>query len=444
MKKVSLVFVLVCLALCLTPSVGMVLLGPAGPGANEVLSAPPALREETGGVNMAFPSQLADYVADHFFLRQEFITAGRRLEAAAFGSSGEDDVVLGRDGWLFYASTVDDYTGLRGLTDRELYAAARNLALLKEACTAAGVDFLFTAAPNKNSLYGGYMPDLGAAAGAHDVQKLYGLLDEMGVSYLDLAAAFADRDEVLYFAHDSHWNSRGAALAADAVNAALGQPSGYYDGQFTPAPHSGDLYGMLYPAAADTEQDLVYTPALTLTYETENVRPDSITIVARGRGERRLFAYRDSFGNNLYPYLADSSAWAQFSRATAYDLPQVLAAGADTLLIELVERNLDYLVDHPPILSAPARSAGPAADSGDALAVSAAGAESPAGCVRIEGSTPAGIDDRSPVYVRCDGGDFEALLSRDGFAAYVPGGDAPRQVLAYRDGVLTAWDAAVS
>ena len=32
---------------------------------------------------------------------------------------------------------------------------------------------------------------------------------------------------------DSHWNGKGAALAADAVNKAVGRSSGYFDGPFT-------------------------------------------------------------------------------------------------------------------------------------------------------------------------------------------------------------------
>lgn len=440
MKKSSLIFIIVCMVLCAVPSVGMLVCGPAGAGANEVLSAKPVLQQEDGGINMAYLSELTDYVSDHFFLRQELITAGRRLEAAIFRSSGEEDVILGRDGWLFYASTVGDYTGTDGLTDREVYAAAKNLELMAEYCESIGVDFLFTAAPNKNSLYGEYMPDLGVVASEHDAQRLYALLDELEVPYLDLFALFGDRDEVLYFAHDSHWNSRGAALAADAVNAAFGGESDYFSGSFVPQPHAGDLYEMLYPSAADSEQDLVYTPALELTYEIGGGRPDSITIVALGGGERRLFVYRDSFGNNWYPYLADSSAWARFSRSTTYDLTALTGFAADCLLIELVERNLGYLIDNTPVLPAPERAVARPQSASGTISLRRTETGSPAGYVRLSGRLPASADAGTPVYVVCGGRTFEALLTRDGFAAYVPAELTPEQVLVFVDGGTVAYD----
>ena len=51
-------------------------------------------------------------------------------------------------------------------------------------------------------------------------QRLHGLLDQLKVAYVDLFAAFSQVDETLYFAHDSHWNSKGAALGADLINRA--------------------------------------------------------------------------------------------------------------------------------------------------------------------------------------------------------------------------------
>ncbi len=436
MKKASVVFVALILALCLVPSVGMLAFGPAGAGANEVLSPLPSLRGEDGEVNIAYLSQLADYVSDHFFLRQELITAGRKLETAAFRSSGEEDVVLGRDGWLFYASTVEDYTGTDPMTDRELYAAAKNLSLMAEACESAGVEFLFTVAPNKNSLYGEYMPDLGAAARERDAQRLQVLLEEMEVPYLDLFSLFASQDVVLYFAHDSHWTSRGAALAADAANAALGLESDYFSGSFVPSPHTGDLYEMLYPAAMDPETDEVCSPAIQLEYEGGGTRPDSVTINALGSGERRMLVYRDSFGNSWYPYLADSSARARFSRSAVYDLSGL--EELDCVLVELVERNLENLVDDLPVLPAPEREAEAARRAENTLAVGVEDAGRPEGYVLLRGQLPQGVDPAAPVYVVCGGRTFEALLDREGFAAYVPAGLEPEQVLVYAGGVLVS------
>ena len=158
-KRYDLFFVCVCLALCAVLWLGMLIAGPAQARANEVLTAKPVLRSAEGW-NARYLSDLADYVADRFFLRQTLVTAHNRL-LTALGGGEAAGVIAGRDGWLYYAATLDDYTGADALSDAELAAAARNLALMQEYCNARGVRFLFVPTPNKNSLYDAAMPSYG-------------------------------------------------------------------------------------------------------------------------------------------------------------------------------------------------------------------------------------------------------------------------------------------
>lgn len=74
-----------------------------------------------------------------------------------------------------------------------------------------------------------------------------------------------------------------------------------------------------------------------------------------GVGTGALLCYRDSFGRNLYPYLAESFASAEFSRRNEYTAATL--PGGGTLVIELVERNLRYLVEYDSLAPAPERDA---------------------------------------------------------------------------------------
>ncbi len=420
---VAAVFLALLLLFCLIPSAGMLLFGASAAGANEVQSAAPVLRDADGAWNTGYLSDLADYVSDHFYLRQELITAHNALTAAVFRVSAEDDVILGADGWLYYAPTLDDYTGTAPMTERALFSAAHNLSLMQEYALAQGADFLFVIAPNKNSLYADAMPDYGAGSEPHDAQRLFALLDAYGVQYTDLFSRFSAEAEPLYFRHDSHWNTRGAALAADAINACFGIRSDYFSDAFAAtAAHTGDLFEMLYPTAADPETDVVYGGALTLDYETASVRPDSITIRVSGGGEKRLLAYRDSFGNLLYPYLADSFGWSRFSRSSVYDLTAIGAEDIDCVLVELVERNLDYLLAYMPLCPSPVRALTlPETVSGTVSAAFDSDTRAPEGCAAFTGTAPAGTDADSPVYVVCGGSVYDAFLGADGaFTAYLP------------------------
>ena len=135
MKKVfSLIFVAAFLLLSVTLSLGILVAGPSEAGANEVLSKDPALFDKEGNFNTNILSDVSAWINDHFFLRQELISVNNAMTATLFQTSGEDSVILGKDGWLYYGSTLDDYTGLNGMTEQELYAAAKNLALMAEYC----------------------------------------------------------------------------------------------------------------------------------------------------------------------------------------------------------------------------------------------------------------------------------------------------------------------
>lgn len=441
MKKTTpaIAFTAVFLLMCLIPLLGLLLSNPSQSGSREVPSAPPALLTADGSVNTAYLSDLSDYFSDHFYLRQDMITLHNLVIAGVFGASSEDDVLLGSEGWLYYASSLDDYTGAEGMTLRALYSAAANLRLIQEYCQSQGMTFLFAIAPNKNSIYGENMPDYGAVADIRDAQRLFSLLNTAGVCYADLFESFSGQDEVLYFAHDSHWNAKGAALAADCLNASFGLESAYYDGDFSQTvPHSGDLYEMLYPSLTDSEVDYIYGGGYDFSFGAGGTQPDSITINTIGPGEGTLLAFRDSFGNLLYPYLADSFASARFSRSVSYDLMQAGVLKADYVLVELVERNLDYLVTNVPVMPAPVRATPAFQQASGRVEISRVpGDKAPEGYVLLKGSLTELVDSDSPVYIVCGGICYEAfLLDGGGFAAYVPEQAAPESVLFISGGIL--------
>ena len=437
-KRLSVLFIALFLVLCLIPSLGLLLTGGSGAAANQVLAAKPALEKRDGRLNTGFLEDLARYVNDRFSLRQEAVTLWARLNAGLLRSSVTDQVILGRDGWLYFTPTLPDYARTAPMSARELWCAARRLWLLQEYAEAQGGQFLFTIAPNKNSLYPEHMPALPRENGPSNAEALAEELAAQGVHYLDLFAVFRAQGETLYFPRDSHWTGRGAALAADAILATLGRESGYFASDFADARHKSDLYEMLCPAGSETDADRVYAPGFTFSASSENA--DSITISTQSdTGEGTLLMYRDSFGRSLYPYLAEEYSKSLFSRKNDYD-PSALVPGG-MLVIELVERNLRYLLDNAPTLPAAARDAELAdgAVQNDAIIPIILAKGGPEGYTVLRGDlngwTP---DDDSPVYVDTALGLFEALPGAECFSLCLPEEAArgPIQVLFRTDGVL--------
>ena len=415
-------FIVLMLALCLIPSLGMLASEPEEAGANEVLALTPKLQDTEGNWNTEYLAQWRDYAEDHFFLRQSMISAWSALNVELLHTSISDSVILGSDGWLYYEGSLSDYTGTDLLSDREIYSAARNLALVKEYAEGQGARFLFTVAPNKNSLYPEHMPSVTVFSGERNSRRLAAALEEQGVAYLDLFSVLGGEDETLYFTQDSHWNSKGAALGADAINAALGRTSSYYAGPFAAQPvHRSDLYEMLFPTGSWLEDDQVYGGELAFEYEAPIRSPENITIMTSKDGDGSLLMFRDSFGNLLYPYLADSFGSALFSRSTDYRLDFIAQRGAGCVVVELVERNLNYLVENVPQMPAPRRDAPEAAGMGGSAALSVEPSDYVPDCVRVSGVLPVEPDTASNLYLLTGEGCYEAFqLSEGRFSLFVP------------------------
>ncbi len=429
-KRFYTLFTALFLLLCALPALGLCLLGPSEAGANEVPAPRPAPRTKRGW-NPDYLSELSAYVASRFAGRRELITANAALTAALLGESASDSVVLGADGWLFYAGTLDDYTGASAMTDRELRRAARMLALVQEAAGARGARFCFTVAPNKNSLYPELMPSrYPRGAERSNWDRLRPLLEEQGVSFCDLFPVLAASKTPVYYKTDSHWDGLGSALAAGALASALGGKSTLASEEFTLAAHRGDLYEMLYPAGTGSERGRVLARERRFSYKSKFRAPDDQWIETESGGELgALLMFRDSFGNALHEDLAELFSTAAFSRAGAprFDLLD----GQDVLLWELVERNLPKLLENAPVFPAPTRSLQVPAEAGAAVRLEKSECAELPGLLRYRGSVE--TDPDSPVLISLDGTLYEATpVGTDGFTLYAP--DAEKAAVFVRAG----------
>jgi len=408
MKKSSKILISVFIIISLLPSLGILAFGQSKAAANEILSPKPKLFESDGSINAGYLNDCSDRFADTFALRQQFVSLWALINSSVFKTSVEPQVTVGKDGWLFYSSTLDDYKGI-SLSDRDIFKAARNLYLIQEYAQSMGADFAFTVAPNKNSLYGEYMPSHVQRGTKSNAQTLRLMLNEQGVNYVDLFSVLSG-DEIVYFATDSHWNSRGAALAADALLSSLGRTSVY--GSLQPndyRPHKGDLYEMLYPAGQRTEADPVLTEDFSYICENDPNGGNAISINTSSEGEGSLVCWRDSFGISLYPYLAESFGEALFSRASAYDM-SLLGDGCDAVIIELVERNIPQLIEKAPVFPAPLRTLETELIAAEQCSGSISTGKSE-NLICLNAELPEEwLDFESSVYVKCGAEYYEACL----------------------------------
>lgn len=357
MKKGKLIYCILFFAICLCPSLGMLVTKQETSSENRQLSEFPSPKTEEGKINVEWLSQAGDYFQEHFAFRNELVTGNALLHGRLLETSTADGVIQGKNGWLYYKDSLDDYLGQDLLSDRSLFNIAHMLSMTQQALEEKGVNFLFTIAPNKNSLYGDNMPyyDKLKVSDQTNRENLESWLTTEKVAYADLYQALMEEDEVLYHARDSHWNNKGAALAADVLMDALGKEHDSYEGESYTVrrDYTGDLDTMLYPLASTADDEIYYDKETTYATVEEiqsNFDPRITTVNPVKEGS--LVMYRDSFGNALLPYMADAYANACFSRGIPYQLMDVETHSADTVIIERAERFLPEMSQFPPVLTA--------------------------------------------------------------------------------------------
>ena len=357
MKKGKLIYCILFFAICLCPSLGMLVTKQETSSENRQLSEFPSPKTEEGKINVEWLSQAGDYFQEHFAFRNELVTGNALLHGRLLETSTADGVIQGKNGWLYYKDSLDDYLGQDLLSDRSLFNIAHMLSMTQQALEEKRVNFLFTIAPNKNSLYGDNMPyyDKLKVSGQTNRENLESWLKTEKVAYADLYQALMEEDEVLYHARDSHWNNKGAALAADVLMDALDKDHDSYEGESYTVrrDYTGDLDTMLYPLASTADDEIYYDKETTYATVEEiqsNFDPRITTVNPVKEGS--LVMYRDSFGNALLPYMADAYANAYFSRGIPYQLMDVETHSADTVIIERAERFLPEMSQFPPVLTA--------------------------------------------------------------------------------------------
>ena len=198
-------------------------LAPAPDLAENRLPAPAPRLQLSWSALRDFPKEADAWVADHFPARPHLI-GGLNLLRYRLGISGASNVIVGRQGWLFF----DNGSHLGSARNEPVYtdAQAREwlaaLAGRTEALEARGATYLVIAAPDKETLYAEFGPRWYPGPSRNRPAELLSRLaaaSQAGeVLYLHQALETPTRWGLrTYTPHDTHWTGLGAYYGYAAV-----------------------------------------------------------------------------------------------------------------------------------------------------------------------------------------------------------------------------------
>lgn len=350
-------YLVIVLGICALPLLAMGATGWQGGMEDGSSVFLPKIYEEEDGLNLDYLSEIGDYFNGHFAFRSELVTLDAYVKTTFFGVSPVSGVIAGKDGWLYYTATLDDFWHKNPASDRMLFNIAHNISLMQHYTESLGMKFLFTVAPNKNSLYYENMPSrlMYQVEAESDMDRLTFWLDKEQVHYVDLFSLFETQEEVLYYQRDSHWNQKGAVMVYNTLLNACGKEHETYENCQTQLVYDyyGDLNRMLFLTGGKPEQDIRYMGSKEWVYSKGESVEDSLVITESQEGSQTLLMYRDSFGNSLLPLMAGEYEQAVFSKIVPYTMTDLAVYWPDVVIVEKVERHLPTFAEVPPLMSAP-------------------------------------------------------------------------------------------
>lgn len=315
---------------------------------NRTLAEFPSIKNEDG-LNLAFFQEFDAYLMDHFNLRSQLVSFHTSIYEDMFGISTNDQVIVGGDDWLYFAKTLDDYSGTNIMSHDDVARVVKTLDLMQEYVKNQGSEFYVTIAPNKSSLYPQHMP--ANYLSSSEKSNLALLSEELPESYyINLYEVLGEEEDILYLSRDSHWSNYGAYVAFTNIldKMELSQNFQVISTEER-SDYKSDLDTMLYPIGGKLDLQTYYAFDSEFKYTSRFKTLDDLTITTTSEtGIGTAMIYRDSFGEALFDFCANQFQELEYSRVVPYRLDK--GVDYDYILLEIVERNLWNLLDTAPIM----------------------------------------------------------------------------------------------
>ena len=344
------------IGICLVPSVFMPFVKSDTSAEKRKLSEAPKVKTDDGKINFQYFDEFETYFSEHFAFRQTLVTLDGYFKSKVLGTSSNSDVIVGKDDWLYYGETVNDFLNIGTLSDRGINNIKNNLEIINDYCNQNNAKFIFTIAPNKNSIYPEYMPsNYSPTENKGNYEKLSESFDD-NFPYCGMKEIILNTNSniPLYHKKDTHWNNLRAYAGHARIMEMFGKelcPSGNWTIRND---RKGDLAEMIYPTSKADDTQIYSDYDFRYQYLGRFNSFDDISIKTFCEGKSgNLLMFRDSFGEAILPFIAECFGTAEFSRAVPYRLDNIGNENVDNVILEIVERNIPNLQKYAPLIPAP-------------------------------------------------------------------------------------------
>jgi alginate O-acetyltransferase complex protein AlgJ len=330
------------------------------PNENRALAGFPEL--QSGLKNLRkYIAGLESYFNDHFGFRKRLVRWQHLWKHDLFKDSlTSEDVIFGRDGWLYLAG--EDMLGseARPFTFFELKEWKILLESRRDWCAGHGCAYIFVIPPDKHSIYREHLPNwlLPLKEPSKLDQFIAYMKTNSTVPILDLRPSLlaAKTNGILYLVTDTHWNNFGAFTGYQSLIIALARqlpglkplPLDAFEWKTVPQ-QGGDLSRLLGQEQSTIERaNVVFSPLpplkpLAVTIDTNllvknwvKLTEPTFTINPETKG--KVIIFHDSFACDWQPLLGYHFNKVIYIWQNNWDMDFLEQQKPDVVIDEMLER----------------------------------------------------------------------------------------------------------
>lgn len=328
---------------------------------NRELAAKPVIAETS---LTEYPSLYENYFNDHLPYKNQLQFINKAMDIFLFHSLNSDQVILGKDGWLFYKNgdCIQDYLGTRVYSDAELEEIVTNLQAANDWFAKRNMQMIVNIVPNKDEVYSQYMPEdyivVNETSMSQQAVEYVKEKTDIPVFYELDNLKKASESVQTYCKYDTHWNFVGAYYGTISVLKSAGITMQECTNNDI-VPWSQDVFpvarqqcGTTYdlsmmigmPNFFDIKRDpkfmINYRPDVHFQFESleEYSDIDTMRYVSDAKDSRHAMMICDSFGNLNMPYVAKEFANSSCIHYNHYRKGFLTEENPDVVIFQFVER----------------------------------------------------------------------------------------------------------
>ena len=150
-----------------------------------------------------------------------------RVKVEWFGTTPSPGIVIGKQGWWFFARAIEDYRNLRRFSNRKLRSVENGLLRKQRSLARLEIEYLYVVAPNKPSIYPEYVPNrFNKVSEGTNLDGLLGRMQRRDLPIIDLRGALIEaKSEGLTYQNGSRTGALGVPTSPTTRS-----PTGFQSG----------------------------------------------------------------------------------------------------------------------------------------------------------------------------------------------------------------------